>query len=511
MGVTVLPGFGEMTAPSLQELGQNLEKFLKPNEEFQKAMQKAIGGNPQLAQGFADLEHLHPGTLHNMGFGYLGDALGQLPESPDQKFARDNADALSALKLSQVKQASAQSALSLKDINDTLTYIQSIPKGSAPDLDRLHALLKIASPEEQALQAAQTTNLESETTTRKAELPGVQAESDVKVAEAPTAKAKAAIELKNYQQLLDAHPDLQGIDYVALARKFLPGGKATAADNQQRYMLILDPNSKELYDKASSFAQEDMLTNLRENATQQHEFNTMEHQDELLDKRQSFDSWQKSGNIGTPSAWYTASHDPKAVEAARNVTGPKTQEEKDLISVADFQAREGKKLQDAQISTVISAITKTQNDIALEEQKPNPDPGAMQTLTNSLQLALNAKQQQFGGDPIIVRYGPRPPVGADKVTKGKLFGDNSDGTGTYFVDKDGKRIPDADINKISAAAPTSTSTPKNFDITKVTPSKLSPSALSAYQIILSGKGTLDQLKTDKPGLYNEIISAGPPQ
>lgn len=466
MPVQVVPGVGQELAPSIEAFAQGLEKYMKPNHDFQIAMQKAIGGNPELAQRLADTEYNAPGTLARMGFGDLGKVISSIPESEKAQFLRTSRGEILANDKKHLQQDTAQTGFDLDRLNDTINYLKD-PNNKAVTADAiLHRLTGQTS--------AQRKHTELESATLEAELPARQAE-------AGTATAKAQTARQAYESALENLPNLANTDFLATARDFA-SGKANGATVAA---LFNTPGANEALSKAIGVVEEERQIALRERLA-------AERGDKTDDKtltREAYNAYQQSKFSGTLAAWKTIIGDPAKVEAIKaKKPGDLTQEDKDVIHATDAQRQMQSIRKVSEIRNQNTTVRNAINDISVAKQR-NEGLASIQTLVGNLNNILKEKAGNTG-ETLIAKFGGIPAVGESEPGHNIISGR---GTGLYFVDSQGKRVDDSR----AVAEPRS-----GFD-------GLSTDELQAYTVI---KGmskeertkALKNMATLRPDVYKHI-------
>lgn len=484
--VQIIPGPGKELAAAAESFAQGLEKYMKPDHEFQIAMQKAIGTNPQLAQNLADLEYNAPGTLDRMGFGNLGKVISQVPESAESTVQRTARGEIVEGAKAKVKLGNEQTGFDLSRLNETIHFLKD-PQNKAVTADMI--LKKLT---------GQTTGERDETLARtdeiKARTAGVKTENEVAAAEAPTKIAKAGVARKAYDDALKNAPELAKTDFLRVARDFMTG----KADGATVSALFNTPGAQEALSKAIQSVEEERQIALREHLEAMRETRA-DKSSEALTTREAFSRYQATKGAGTLDAWRTILTDPHKADEIRKKDPEKlTQDEKDILHAATAQDQ----LQDMQsigeVRALNGGIRTALRDLE-EAQKKNDGPAAMQTYIDNLNNMLDQKAIASGKN-ITAKYGPRPSIGeseAGTLTKHPMLslGMGSEGTGLYYVGEDGKRIRDDEV----------------FSEPKVGLGKLSANALRAYTEIqgtpqAQHAAALENLKKANPKLYDEVKS-----
>lgn len=468
--VQVLPGFGDVLAPLAEEFGKNLEKFLAPNLEFQKAMQKAVGSNPALAQQLADLEYNAPGSLRQMGFGELGDVIAQIPESPEQAAFRKKRGLVQDTLEKKIELEGANTGVSLDRINNVMKYLQE-NKGSAVLTDDI---LRTLTGQTQG----QRDITEAGATVAKAEVP-------VKVGQARLA----------YDQLVKQQPGLGNTDFLKLARDFLSGdadGK-TISD----IMSGNTPGADIAFRAALQSVAEERQIALREKLASQHEASVERRIGEREDKREqllltgkAYDAYRQSRFKGTLDAWKASLSDPqKMVDVRKKIESGTleqdlTQEERDLLEVDRAQTRMQSEQDLRNARDINEVIRKATNDVAVAQHRGEPE-SAIQTYIANLNNAL-AQKRELTGQHITAKFGDAPRVGEKNTT---FWGRNP--TQLYYVNDQGVRIDDSEV----------------FAEPKIGVGGLSLAGRRAYMEIEGSpdkQAALANLKAANAALYNEV-------
>lgn len=442
--VQIIPGAGEQIAPAIAAFSQGLEKYLKPNAEFQKAMQKAVGGNPELAQQLADLEKNAPGTLERMGFGDMGHVIAGIPESAASQFQRKNRGEIIQTQEEQLKLKKNQTGFDLGRLNDTINFLKD-PANKAINADEILKRLTGQTATERKIQgaeagvaerkaAATARSAEAGATSAEAAATAAPAQAQAAIAEAGATVAQAGVARKAYDAALKSAPNLAQTDFLRTARDFVAG----KADGATISALFNTPGAKEALSKAISAVEEERQLALRESIASMH---GKTDQKDMLLTREAFARYQATKGAGTLQAWKKILDDPAAVEAARSKKpADLTQDDKDIMHAADAQDQmqdNQKLLEVKQLNVGIAeSLSKLQT-----AAKQGAGAEVMNTYLNNLNSVL-AQKGQSTGQTYMARYGARPEVGSSDKS---FLGTWGEGSGLYYVDATGKRVDESKI------------------------------------------------------------------
>lgn len=476
--VQILPGLGEQLGPAIDEFSKGLEKYIAPHLEFQKAMTKAIGQNPELAQQLSDLEHNAPGTLDRMGFGKLSDVISQIPESEKSAFLRKNRGEIEQTQKGALDLQNAQQGFDLGRLNDTINFLKD-PKNAAVTADEiLHRL------------TGQTT----------AERTISQNKATVSSAETPVAVGQASIAQQQLTTALSTYKNLANINFGQIARDMIAGradGKTVAA------LMSGDvPGAREALNAAFEVEKENRQIALREYLSAK----TMEREVMMLGKRdqlgqdkeetiKAYDAMKASGMTGTLDAWKTVLFDPdKALEAQNTEPGKRTQQQKDIVEALDAQNTMQKRKEVYEARMVNSDLGKHLMDFNRirrtgSEAEIN---GAIATINTDLEN----KYQAVGGKRLKAVWWYKPNVG-EPVPEGHGIWHLDADKQLFYVDANtGLRVPDSDA----------TATP---DMRKTPDEAISSDVLEIVSGLQSVGAKerdtyLNTLKETNPTLYNQV-------
>lgn len=450
MGISYEPSISEQIGPAAFEaFSKGLSKMLQPHHDFQIAMQKAVGSNPQLAQQLADLEYNAPGTLDRMGFGNLGKVIAAVPESEKSQFLRTSrGDILKADKQALQGQIT-QGGFDLDRLNDTINFLKD-PKNVAVKSDEILNRL-----------TGQTSAQRQET----------QAKAD-------TATASGAVAKKAYEDALAKNPELQKTDFLSLARDFAAKKEGSS---QLVSAAFATPGASEAMNAAMQIVQDEATQAFRERLAG---VTKGKEEDDLL-TRQAFAAYQATKRAGTLDAWKVILKDPnKVIEARAKDPSKLTQPERDIIQAANAQEQMQNMVDVQEIqrqNTAISGpVTAIAQHVAVQEARGGDiDKGFITAQVSNLNTALVA-----AGKNITARFGKIPDVGA-KEASGWFKP-----TGIYYVDAQGKRVSDDEVVVRQ-------------------PNSVSADALRAFSEIQGVPENLrqqawDNLKKANPSLYDEV-------
>lgn len=469
------PSAADQLAHPLQEFVTNLGNLLKPNQQFQLGMQKALGANPELAQNLADLEYNAPGTLSAMGFGQLGDILSKIPESTDSQLRRTQRGEILDLGKKKIQLESGKTGFSLERLNATIDAIRKDPSLSA---DAIHKELTGLTVDE-----AKGVPLRNELT--QGEIRHVNAEASVEEAEAPV-KIAIAKRQQQLQDTLDKNPQLQNYDALDVVRRMMNGESV----NKFREFLAL-PGAQEAVTHAQSILMQraslDERTLLR--AQYNHQLSAEERQNII----QAGKALSASGRVGTLQSWRTVLEHPEKVEDIRSkqTKGENlSQEEKDILAASKSQ-QEMQDTQDAREQNVVNNNLIQARRVAEASAKASDSPAGLDLALKPLNdlFALSANRT---GKFYQANYGAKPEVGKkigeDTRRLGGLRGSEH---GLYFTDENGTRVDD------------------NAPFKNQAPGTLSSEELRTLTI-LKGLAPADRAKEitrmqkDRPDIYNKI-------
>lgn len=109
--VVVLPNQGAELGKSLAILADAIGKVARPDFELMEGIKKLAITNPQVLQNLSNLEATAPGTLGQLGLKRLIPIISNIPESPDNRFARENKEAIVRTKGKQLRAEEAEADL----------------------------------------------------------------------------------------------------------------------------------------------------------------------------------------------------------------------------------------------------------------------------------------------------------------------------------------------------------------------------------------------------------------
>lgn len=424
--VQVVPGVADQLAEPLQMFAAGLEKYMKPDLEFQKAMQKAIGVNPQLAQQLSDVEKSSPGTLDRMGFGNLGKVISSIPESVEGQAGRElRPDAVAAAK-TKIILDKEKGGFDLQRLIDTNKAIAANPRLRGDEIYRLLNGHSIAGAEIE------------------------QAEAGAAPAEAAAKKSTAEITRAAMDKAMENLPAMKDMDFMKMARDYrnpsappLDAGTLAAMNNipgvKQAWDQALEGVDREKADALQRFLARDR-NDLKENFKTEKAF-----------------QMYKDSNTGTLDSWKTFMFEGGREKIpdlqARQKKGEKlTSPELDLLHTYEGEQRLNLQERMKDLNTVNARIEAAHSKLAAAD-KGNESPESINLLAVDLQGALDQKSE-ITGRKIIVRTGKRPDVGDADYS---FWGTWGQGQGLWFADEDGRRLDpsailaDSPVGKNTAA------------------------------------------------------------
>lgn len=449
--VFVAPDPSQVLGPALQQLMEGINHVINPNFAFQQSMKHALGTNPELAQQLADLETNAPGSLQRLGFGdELTKTIGAIPQTINNQVTQGNRATLVDTKNKQIQTADTQAGFDLGRLNDTIKFLAD-PNNKDIKADEILKRLTGQTGSERATAGSEATIKEAEAGTAPAYYAartseaGSQATSAAAAATAAPAKAaaeiagagaevaKAGVAKQAYQQALENLPNLKNVDFMRMAREAASGqlNMSTAA------ATLATPGAGKAFQMAMRAVEEEKQRGLQMFL---HAQQGKDHADNML-TTEAFQRYQATKGAGTLDAWKQVLSSPKMVNDIRAKNpATLTQDDKDILHAADandmLQDRE--KLNSSR--TLNASIAADMGRLETAASK-GEGPEAINTYLSNLNTSL-AQKASITGETYTARFGARPEVGDKTKT---MLGTWGEGSGLYYVDKDGNRVDPAKV------------------------------------------------------------------
>lgn len=388
--VFLAPDPAQTLGPALAALTEGINHIINPDFQFQQAMQRALGANPQLAQNLADLETSNPGTLQKLGFGKdLTNTISAIKQSPASEVNNTSRPLVIEGIKSGIKGEIAKSTTAQNEAANSGTYFKS--------------------------------------TATKAEN---EARASGPVADATIAKAK--VTSMNDLDNLQAIPELKGLDMFGLAKQFLQG----KADPNTMSKIYNNPAAVNGFAMALQSVNEEMNRAAQEIRDAKLKGNKTD--DFYLQK-----AWQlyNETNVSSLDAWKQYVQDPSIVEPLKKLPPDQlTQEQKNLLAVDDAQHNldRAQKVKQAQGLQNLVAIAQGRLQAAYKNGE-SEDSKSMRL--SEVQSSLD-ELSKVTGVRYHVKIGRKPDVGSNDTGFFASFGN---GNGLYYTDDQGNRIDPAKV------------------------------------------------------------------